>query len=257
MILKYNDKKSHISMFKKYLILVLSLITLACTQTNVVSNLKGINSIPKTELINKDFKKTFNKDISFWKDIYIKYEWKNIIFYTAETPNIIEVLKINIKNKKDNMDIKISSPTIEKVITVKKQSPSDIYFNILNIEKIKKEMDIHYDYLNEKYKNKSKTDKNIGMTRGRKELYEEKFKNCEEYIKFAEKEFENNDLPKEIATLVLIESGCSPNSKSNKNALGIFQMIKETARKYGLTVTKNIDERIDPKNLLQSNIFQN
>jgi len=52
-------------------------------------------------------------------------------------------------------------------------------------------------------------------------------------------------VPVDVAALVLVESGGRPTAISPKGALGIWQFMPETARRYGLVVTPALDERTD------------
>ena len=52
-------------------------------------------------------------------------------------------------------------------------------------------------------------------------------------------------IPDEIAALVLVESAGQPTALSPKGARGIWQFMPDTARRYGLAVTADLDERIE------------
>ena len=52
-------------------------------------------------------------------------------------------------------------------------------------------------------------------------------------------------IPVEIAALVLVESGGQPTALSPKGARGIWQFIPETARRFGLTINRETDDRLD------------
>ena len=52
-------------------------------------------------------------------------------------------------------------------------------------------------------------------------------------------------IPKEVAALVLVESAGQPTALSPKGARGIWQLMPDTARRYGLTVDARQDERLD------------
>jgi hypothetical protein len=52
-------------------------------------------------------------------------------------------------------------------------------------------------------------------------------------------------IPVDVAALVLVESGGRTKALSPKGALGLWQFMPETARRYGLVVTPSLDERID------------
>ena len=52
-------------------------------------------------------------------------------------------------------------------------------------------------------------------------------------------------VPVDVAALVLVESGGRVSAISPKGALGIWQFMPDTARRYGLVVTPTLDERVD------------
>jgi Transglycosylase SLT domain len=52
-------------------------------------------------------------------------------------------------------------------------------------------------------------------------------------------------IPVDVAALVLVESGGRTTALSPKGALGLWQFMPETARRYGLVVTPGLDERVD------------
>ncbi len=52
-------------------------------------------------------------------------------------------------------------------------------------------------------------------------------------------------VPDAVAALVLIESAGSANALSSKGARGVWQFMPDTARRYGLLVTGEYDERLD------------
>ena len=52
-------------------------------------------------------------------------------------------------------------------------------------------------------------------------------------------------IPPELTAVVLIESGGLPTALSPRGARGIWQLMPETARRYGLTVNSETDERLD------------
>jgi membrane-bound lytic murein transglycosylase MltF len=52
-------------------------------------------------------------------------------------------------------------------------------------------------------------------------------------------------IPDGIAALVLVESAGQPTALSRKGARGIWQFMPDTARRYGLAVTADLDERVE------------
>ena len=56
---------------------------------------------------------------------------------------------------------------------------------------------------------------------------------------------ESEGIPVELASVIVVESGARPNALSPKGALGIWQLMPDTARRYGLKVTPGSDQRLD------------
>jgi membrane-bound lytic murein transglycosylase MltF len=56
---------------------------------------------------------------------------------------------------------------------------------------------------------------------------------------------QQEDVPQELAAVVLVESGGQPAAVSRKGARGLWQLMPETAKRYGLIVSPQLDERID------------
>ncbi len=54
-------------------------------------------------------------------------------------------------------------------------------------------------------------------------------------------------VPTELAAVVLVESGGQPTALSSKGARGIWQLMPDTARRYGLIVNSTRDDRTDPE----------
>ncbi len=57
--------------------------------------------------------------------------------------------------------------------------------------------------------------------------------------------FEQNNLPPDLADIVLVESGLGADGISSAGAAGLWQFTPETARAYGLKVNDAVDERLD------------
>jgi membrane-bound lytic murein transglycosylase D len=52
-------------------------------------------------------------------------------------------------------------------------------------------------------------------------------------------------IPPQLTAVVLVESGGQLNALSPKGARGLWQIMPETARRYGLVVNRSLDERLD------------
>lgn len=70
-------------------------------------------------------------------------------------------------------------------------------------------------------------------------------KRLDAYRPTFEKIFDREGLPRTLLLVGLVESGYIPTARSPKNAMGIWQLIPETAMRFGLEVNSK-DERTDP-----------
>ena len=65
------------------------------------------------------------------------------------------------------------------------------------------------------------------------------------YIPYLERTLRAEGIPPEIAYLPLIESGFNVRAVSRKNAVGLWQFIRPTGKRYGLRIDRWVDERMD------------
>jgi membrane-bound lytic murein transglycosylase D len=54
-------------------------------------------------------------------------------------------------------------------------------------------------------------------------------------------------MPEDLLYLSMIESGFNPNARSKAQAVGLWQFIADTGRRYGLRIDSYVDERRDPE----------
>lgn len=66
------------------------------------------------------------------------------------------------------------------------------------------------------------------------------------YLPMMKNTLRENGLPEELVYVALIESGFSPVAHSHANAVGYWQFIRGTGKRYGLRIDGLIDERRDP-----------
>jgi soluble lytic murein transglycosylase-like protein len=67
------------------------------------------------------------------------------------------------------------------------------------------------------------------------------------YLPMIKKVFAEYGLPEDLAYLAMIESGYTTKARSSANAVGMWQFMKGTGVRYGLTVDSYVDERRDPE----------
>lgn len=68
-------------------------------------------------------------------------------------------------------------------------------------------------------------------------------KRASRYLPFIARELNAQKMPDDLKYLAVAESALRPHAGSSKGAVGFWQLMPETARKYGLTVNEHIDER--------------
>ncbi len=66
------------------------------------------------------------------------------------------------------------------------------------------------------------------------------------YEKLMKKVLRDSGLPEDLFYIALIESGFTSNATSHASAVGYWQFIRGTGKRYGLEISKMVDERRDP-----------
>jgi membrane-bound lytic murein transglycosylase D len=81
----------------------------------------------------------------------------------------------------------------------------------------------------------------------KKDLFTRYLSRSSRYLPMIKKVFGEYGLPEDLAYLAMIESGFTNKARSHANAVGMWQFIRGTAVRYGLTVDSVVDERQDPE----------
>jgi hypothetical protein len=66
------------------------------------------------------------------------------------------------------------------------------------------------------------------------------------YGPMIQNELRERGMPEDLLFLAMIESGLNPTAYSKAHASGMWQFISETGQRYGLEVSRYVDERRDP-----------
>lgn len=66
------------------------------------------------------------------------------------------------------------------------------------------------------------------------------------YEKLMKKVLRDNGMPEDIFYIALIESGFTSHATSHASAVGYWQFIRGTGKRYGLEISRMVDERRDP-----------
>jgi membrane-bound lytic murein transglycosylase D len=80
-----------------------------------------------------------------------------------------------------------------------------------------------------------------------KRVFSKWLNRSEKYLPMMRKIFEEKGLPKDLTYLAMIESGFNTSAYSRARAVGPWQFIRGTGRRYGLRIDHWVDERRDPK----------
>ena len=81
--------------------------------------------------------------------------------------------------------------------------------------------------------------------RGRRHM-EKYLRRSTRYEKLMKKILREEGVPEDLIYVPLIESGFSSHAHSHRSAVGYWQFIQETGRRYGLKINRYVDERRDP-----------
>jgi membrane-bound lytic murein transglycosylase D len=71
-------------------------------------------------------------------------------------------------------------------------------------------------------------------------------KRMSRYEGMISKKLADRDMPQGLIFIAMIESGFNPTAKSPVKASGLWQFMSPTAKEYGLTVNRRVDERNNP-----------
>jgi membrane-bound lytic murein transglycosylase D len=72
-------------------------------------------------------------------------------------------------------------------------------------------------------------------------------KRMDKYDDMITTKLDERKMPRELIYLAMIESNFNPTARSRVAAVGMWQFMSATARQFGLTVGRHVDERKDPE----------
>jgi len=96
---------------------------------------------------------------------------------------------------------------------------------------------IEYPQLQKLYKNYDKK---------RKQYFLNVLENGYDYLPLIKQSIIKSDVPKELVSVAMAESYLTTSAKSHKRAIGLWQFMPKTAKRYGLKIDEYVDERKDP-----------
>ena len=66
------------------------------------------------------------------------------------------------------------------------------------------------------------------------------------YMPAVKEVFKKRNIPEDMAFIAFLESGFNPGARSHAGAVGMWQFMPGTAKRYSLRVTDRVDDRLDP-----------
>lgn len=205
--------------------------------------------------ISKSFKpsKQMKKRVSFWFDIYAKYNQEQHIIHHSKYPwlvfDVVDVSSINANKKlhrwtryhraknlvkKRRIEIKKSL----KSLSIRK-SFRNITSEELRLLKILRKSP-------GKFRDRLKlASKSIRSQTGQKAFFQEGLNRYGNWIDDIEKIFNHYKLPLELTRIPFVESSYNPKAVSKVGASGVWQIMPAIGKKF-LKITKTKDERNDP-----------
>jgi membrane-bound lytic murein transglycosylase D len=86
------------------------------------------------------------------------------------------------------------------------------------------------------------------FTRGEKrDEFETSLERMGRYESMIRRKLRERRMPEDLIYLAFIESGFNPQAHSAAGARGIWQLVPDTARRYGLQVNETVDDRLEPE----------
>ena len=83
-------------------------------------------------------------------------------------------------------------------------------------------------------------------SKNKKEYFLNVLENGYDYLPLIKQSILKSDVPKELISVAMAESYLTTSAKSHKKAIGLWQFMSKTAKRYGLKIDKYVDERKDP-----------
>ena len=80
----------------------------------------------------------------------------------------------------------------------------------------------------------------------KKEYFLNILENGYDYLPLIKQSVLKSEVPKELVSVAMAESYLTTSAKSHKRAIGLWQFIPKTAKRYGLKIDEYVDERKDP-----------
>ncbi|NRA64722.1 MAG: lytic transglycosylase domain-containing protein [Pseudobacteriovorax sp.] len=189
---------------------------------------------------NLKVSKHLQTEITFWEDIFSKYESNHCVYHdTKHLDAIFWVSTLRSTNRKVfRRQIKQQKAQIRQaLVNLGKGKKPSSWLERRILDKLPKEL---------KTRSYFRAAKNrVRCQRGVATSFRQSLARSERYLGMIKKEFRSRGLPLQLAYLPHLESGFNTKAKSKVGARGLWQLMPATARQF-LKVNRYRDERINP-----------
>ncbi len=162
------------------------------------------------------------------------YHWKVVLLLGAMNllSSCTSLSKLNLfSDKKPTETIDVHNAEIESFRASEKELPE---LEVPEFNEIPEEMQVHVNKWMNYFQGKGREHMERYLSRSTR------------YERLMKRILRENGIPEDIIYIALIESGFSPRAISRSRAVGYWQFIRGTGKKFGLAINTFVDERRDP-----------
>lgn len=197
--------------------------------------------------------KALEPDVQFWVDVYSKHDNDTAVLHDTEYLGVIYgTVDLHDLHCIDDCPEKVKTARQDRVDEAKEKirlilltladNPPDAALT----PEAKKIKATWRKWTTANVFSDAAEQKRLRAQTGQKTRFEMGLTNAELYMPQFEIIFKNEGMPIELTRLVMVESMFNMNALSHAGASGVWQFMPGTARKFGLRVSKGVDERSDP-----------
>lgn len=176
-------------------------------------------------------------EVKFWESIFSKYSPSQCVFHDKDNlQQIYTVVKLSGSKAVDRKTLKKYSDAIQNGLLHLSgggQPRTKLERKIVAATDINQRFPAYYRYSMNNFRCQRGVDLAPSIARSTK------------YVNYVRKTLAKNGLPEDLAYLPHLESGYIANARSRAGALGLWQFMPQTAKMWGLKVSRKHDERTD------------
>lgn len=197
--------------------------------------------------------KALEPDVKFWIDVYSKYdndtavmhdtEYMGVIYGTVDMHDLhcIDNCLESVKTARQDR-VKEAKDKVRQILLTLADNPPEGALSP-EAKKIKTEW---RKWTSANVFAEAAGEKRLRAQTGQKNRFEMGLTVAEHYMPQFEAIFKAEGMPIELTRLVMVESMFNMNALSHAGASGVWQFMPATARKFGLRVSRGVDDRSDP-----------